>query len=239
VPDESGLTTTVASSMKDLVEEPVELGRGGFSVVLHAQLDGIPLAVKVAKPSGKGVPEQTMEAFTSEAHLMRSAGFPHEHLCALFGTCLVAGLPAIVLEYFGGGALSEALGIRTSSNRQPRPELAALAERWRLAPQLASGLAHLHAQGILHCDIKTSNVLLRPDERHALGHAVLCDFGVSTTASREVGRAGTLRYMAPEVSDDTSRRAARPSPASCLPEASPSAASPLPLDEDPPGSMPL
>jgi hypothetical protein len=203
-----GPAAPAAPSASDLIEraagahlaQPIELGRGGFAVVLSARLDGVPLAVKVAKPSSKGVANQVLEAFAREARLMRSAGFPHEHLCALFGTCTIAGCPAIVLDYFGGGALSDALGIRSLRYRRPRPELAALAERWRLAPQLASGLAHLHVRGILHCDIKTSNVLLRRNERHALGHAVISDFGASSMSKREVMRhAGTARYMAPEV----------------------------------------
>ena len=61
--------------------------------------------------------------------------------------------------------------------------------------------AHLHGLGVLHCDIKASNVLLQPNARHALGHAVLSDFGVATTVGmrREDNLDGSTRYMAPEV----------------------------------------
>jgi len=56
--------------------------------------------------------------------------------------------------------------------------------------------AHLYSLGVIHCDIKASNVLLKPNERHALGHAALADFGLATSADK---RRGTYRYMAPEV----------------------------------------
>ena len=61
--------------------------------------------------------------------------------------------------------------------------------------------AHLHGLGVLHCDIKASNVLLRPNARHALGHAVLSDFGSAAIVGtrREDHTCGSTRYMAPEV----------------------------------------
>jgi len=89
-----------------------------------------------------------------------------------------------------------ALGLKAAS---PHPTLATFIERWRLAPQLASGLVHLHSLGITHCDIKASNVLLKPNERHALGHAALADFGLAATADSPYWGPGTVRYTAPEV----------------------------------------
>ena len=213
----------------------VELGRGGFSVVLSAHLDGKPVAVKVARRTS-----WTDIVFRSEALLMQRADFRHQHLSAIVGTCVVAGCPALVLDYCSGGALSDALGLGDST--QLAPELASFAERWRLAPQLAAGLvrsrcprrlseartalcstqptplplapgcciltavvalaqAHLHSLGVLHCDLKASNVLLQPNARHALGHAVLSDFGcwVAAGTQRADHQCGSSRYMAPEV----------------------------------------
>jgi tetratricopeptide (TPR) repeat protein len=64
-----------------------------------------------------------------------------------------------------------------------------------LAAQLAEALAFLHAQGVCHCDLKPSNVLLDPS-----GKPLLLDFNLSTSA-REATQpsGGTLRYMAPEL----------------------------------------
>ena len=66
----------------------------------------------------------------------------------------------------------------------------------RIVRDLAAGLAHAHAQGILHRDVKPENVLIFADR-----HAALGDFGVSRFApgaSVTVTDAGTFGYVAPE-----------------------------------------
>ncbi len=68
-----------------------------------------------------------------------------------------------------------------------------------LGERVAAGLAHAHAAGILHLDLKPANVLLADD-----GEPVLVDFNLSyDTVARDRDRAGgTLPYMAPEQLDD-------------------------------------
>jgi tetratricopeptide (TPR) repeat protein len=63
-----------------------------------------------------------------------------------------------------------------------------------LAVQLLDALAYLHGQGVFHCDLKPSNVLLTP-----AGMPMLLDFNLSTDGQRDhAKRGGTLTYMAPE-----------------------------------------
>ena len=171
------------------------LGEGGFSVVRIAKLEGVAVAVKIAKRSQSA----SLKAFLQEVNVMQRANFCHAHLCSLVGMCVVSGCPAIVLEYCSGGDLSNALGICRAGTKCTRPELATLSERLALAPQIASGLAHLHRNGVVHCDIKASNVLLRPNQRHALGHALLADFGLAYDVADQSVQPGTMRYAAPEV----------------------------------------
>ena len=86
----------------------MKLGEGGFSVVVGAHLDGTPVALKVAKGGGKE--QAPIKALRQEWLIMKSASFHHEHLATYIGTCLVAGCPALVLEHYEGGNLSDALG---------------------------------------------------------------------------------------------------------------------------------
>lgn len=64
---------------------------------------------------------------------------------------------------------------------------------------VAQGLAELHAQHIIVCDLKPANILLTDT-----GHAVISDFGISHCVSTTVGGvqmthcAGTYNYMAPD-----------------------------------------
>lgn len=101
---------------------------------------------------------------------------------------LIEGSPYLVMELASGGTLSE-VGLVTSWPRL-RGMLVALLD----------ALAHAHARGVIHRDLKTSNVLVRGAGQHELA---LSDFGIAHAtheAYREApARAvGTPDYMAPE-----------------------------------------
>ncbi|RYG47036.1 hypothetical protein EON67_08940, partial [archaeon] len=79
-----------------------------------------------------------------------------------------------------------------------------LSQRLRLLLEIARGVRFLHAQGIVHADLKPGNVMLDRD-----GHAQLTDFGLavqraldaSRTRSSHKGERGTLAYMDPALAD--------------------------------------
>ncbi|HSP79745.1 MAG TPA: serine/threonine-protein kinase, partial [Myxococcaceae bacterium] len=110
---------------------------------------------------------------------------------------LVQDRPFLLLEEVGGAALSEQLGRPFEPSRF-----------FELALSLATTLAEVHRRGVIHKDIKPSNILLSPS-----GKAWLIDFGISTLRQVEhVEQSlhsqhieGTAAYMSPEQSGRMNR----------------------------------
>ena len=104
------------------------------------------------------------------------------------------------LEFYDSGAV-KAIAYPFMTPLQGIVENEALANRpdkmTRYASGVAEGLAHLHAHGWAHLDIKIDNVMISSSDE-----ATLIDFGMasrSTPGSDEIEGKGTLLYMAPEV----------------------------------------
>src|SRR5215211_4589679 len=125
--------------------------------------------------------------FQREARV--AAQVSHPNLVRMFDYSGEAERPYIVMEHIGGGTLADR--IRTGSAEELDPE--------RLARELLGALAAIHEAGVVHRDVKPSNVLLDTD-----GDAHLTDFGIAqpedATQLTKTGHViGTLKYMAPEV----------------------------------------
>jgi serine/threonine protein kinase len=160
------------------------LGRGGMAIVWRAtdvQLERT-VAIKVISDVLAGDP-RFVQRFDHEARL--AAGLSHPNLVKLFDYSVEEERPFLVMEYIAGGTLREARG----------RQLDALG----LGRELLDALAHIHAAGILHRDVKPANVLLDTD-----GSPRLTDFGIARSEEQTgltlTGQVmGTLRYIAPEV----------------------------------------
>ena len=125
--------------------------------------------------------------FRREARV--AARVSHPNLVRMFDYSGAAERPYIVMEYIGGGTLTDRI----------RAEGAGEIDLDRLARELLGALTAIHEAGIVHRDVKPSNVLLDSE-----GDARLTDFGIAQpedathiTGTGEV--IGTLKYMAPEV----------------------------------------
>ena len=172
------------------------LGKGATSLVLEAEdlhQPGLRRAVKVLQ---KGASEPLLRAEFARLSRMRHANLVRVHdlgrvqkTVRLDGEEPIdAGRLYLVMDLVDGLGPSEAL--RRSSTDQRDGLLR------RIARDLAQALAHVHAHGLVHHDVKPENLLLDGD-----GRAILLDLGLATIQRREPGSLagrGTLPYMAPE-----------------------------------------
>jgi eukaryotic-like serine/threonine-protein kinase len=118
-----------------------------------------------------------------------AAVLSHPCICHVYDFGEFDGRPYIVLEHLSGGTLEDRLESGT-----PLPDEVAK----RVAVDLSSALAHAHAHGVIHRDVKPANVLFDED-----GTAKLTDFGLVRmeglpTLTDAGTLLGTARYIAPE-----------------------------------------
>jgi serine/threonine-protein kinase len=165
------------------------LGEGGMGIVFRAlrESDGLVVALKVLRPE-LDHDEVFRRRFVHEA---RAAGeVQHRHLVPIVDAGEADGRSYLAVAFVDGRTLEETL-----RRDGPLPIDAVV----RLVRHVGSGLDALHQSGIVHRDVKPSNVLI--DER---GSAMLTDFGLAkgrayTVLTRPGMVMGTLDYLAPEL----------------------------------------
>jgi eukaryotic-like serine/threonine-protein kinase len=165
------------------------IGKGGMAAVYLGYDSRFEreVAVKVFQRDD----EDLLRRFIREARLMSSLHHPHLMPVYDTGQILMGGFAQyyIVMPYMEGGTLRQRI------HRTPL----ALKTASVCLQELAGALDYIHAHGIIHRDIKSSNVLL-----DAEGRCYLADFGIARTSGATVttqtgGLLGTVDYMAPEL----------------------------------------
>jgi Protein kinase domain len=161
------------------------LGRGGSGSVWLARDErtGLDVALKIVPREGKRAPRAAREA---EA----AARLRHERCVRAYDFGGDEGHVYIAYEYVPGRTLRDALRHGAANDR----------DTIEAAAQVLDGLAHAHARGIVHRDVKPSNVLLEDDETVSVK---LLDFGLAQFDEADTLTAvgdvpGTLAYIAPE-----------------------------------------
>jgi serine/threonine protein kinase len=185
------------------LELGARLGSGSFGSVYRASWRPVShptAAAAAAKTDGRlevavkvfDTPKdpKLIEKICQEASLLAAAR--HEHVVSVHGLCVDADANlSLVMEHCAGGSLHDLL--------HEEPVGAPLDGRSivRLLRGCASGMASLHARGIIHRDLKSANLLL--DARHE--HVKVCDFGLSRQAfeTAAMTRVGSVPYVAPEL----------------------------------------
>ena len=164
------------------------LGEGAAGLVFAARDEqGTRVALKVLR--AELAEDRVMVArFEREARLAHDLGTPHVVPILELGRS--EGIEFLAMPYYAGGSLALRLRLLGPLSVDETVDLAA---------QLGRGLDALHARGVLHRDVKPSNVLLDGE-----GTAALADFGLargpdSTRLTAEGQLLGTPHYLAPEL----------------------------------------
>ncbi len=164
-----------------------KLGEGGMGVVYRAQDTRLnrAVALKFLHPAMVASPED-QHRLVHEARA--AAGLSHPNICTVYEINEHEGRTFIAMQFVEGTTLRD----RVLSGRIET------VDALRYLIQIADGLKQAHEQGIVHRDMKSSNIMITPSQR-----AVIMDFGLARPAGTGRGderfsSRGTSAYMSPE-----------------------------------------
>jgi eukaryotic-like serine/threonine-protein kinase len=164
------------------------LGEGATGLVFQAtRNDGEQVALKLLRPE-RAAEAVSLARFVREARVAQ--GIDLRHVVPILELGEARGMTFLAMPHYEGGSLAA---------RLRKHGRLGIDETVELAAQLGRGLDELHGHGVLHRDVKPSNVLL-----DGTGMAALSDFGLalatdSTRHTAEGQILGTPHYIAPEL----------------------------------------
>ena len=192
VEPDAALLERVRIALKHRYEVIREIGRGGMAVVFLARDQQIRRDVAIKVLRDDRLPAAALERFARE--IATVATLQHPHIVPLYDSATSSGTHYFVMPHVVGDTLRELL---QREGALPLTRVVALTR------ELASALDYAHARGVIHRDVKPSNVLLLRD-----GTAMLADFGIASARDKDASRLtdpghtpGTPAYMAPEAAE--------------------------------------
>ena len=179
---ELGLERVLQSRYR--IVEPI--GTGGSSQVYLAQDTALnrEVAIKVLDPAA-AADGKLRQLFVKEARAL--AQLSHPNIVAVYDVGEVDGLPFIVMEHLPGGSLKQ---------RIERGGALRAGDAVRIAVDVANGVNFAHGKGIIHADLKPSNILFDANDV-----AKVCDFGIARNPKEDADTPqlfATAMYVAPE-----------------------------------------
>src|SRR5690554_1272873 len=188
-----GTDLDVGSLLADRFRVSALIGRGGMATVYRAEDEALGRTVALKVISGDLADGEDLQRQQDEIQLL--ATLNHPGLVTLFdATTDAEGQAFLVMELVAGTDLRS----RLADGPLPAVEVA------RIGHSLADALIYVHAQGVIHREIKPGSILLPDgDAAHPGQHAKLADFGIARivdgarlTATGKV--LGTASYFSPE-----------------------------------------
>jgi TolB-like protein len=187
-PSEELTRGSTFASRYEVIEELGEGGMGKVYRVFDTKIEE-EVALKLIKPEIASE-KRTIERFRNELRFARKVG--HRNVCKMYDLNEEEGTHYITMEYVPGESLKSMVGMMG--------QLSA-GQVIFIAKQVGEGLAEAHRLGVVHRDLKSSNVII--DRK---GDAHILDFGIARSV-REKGitgpgaMVGTPEYMSPEQAE--------------------------------------
>ncbi|CAM9153936.1 serine/threonine-protein kinase [Mycoplasma marinum] len=168
-----------------------KIGQGGMAEIYLAEdmFDHKRVAIKVLHPDKKN-DIVAMKRFNSEMKLTKTVDSPY--VVKIYDWKLNEKVQYIVMEYVEGSIFKDYIEQRTKLT---------VDEAIEFSKQLALGFAEIHKRGIVHRDIKSSNIMISDH-----GKVKIIDFGIALTEesdrlTRSDSIIGSVQYLAPEILD--------------------------------------
>ena len=178
----------VERTLGDRYELLEKIGSGGMAEVFRAndKLLSRTVAVKILHAAYKNDVE-FIEKFHREAKA--AACMSHPNIVNIYDVGEDSGEHYIVMEYVPGSTLKKKIQLEAPLD---------IPTAVQIAKDIANGLAHAHANNIVHCDIKPHNILMATDNR-----AKIADFGIAravteSTMTYSGSVVGSVHYFSPE-----------------------------------------
>jgi len=172
-------------------ERPVITSGGFCDLFIGRDGHGVRLALKRPRLAGQPNAKELERVLHVEAKTWRR--LQHDHILPFLGILAIDSEMYLVSPFMEFGSLAPYLA--------SHPE----ADRPKLVRETASAIAYLHDHGIVHGDIKGSNILISDNCK-----ALLCDFGLARAVSESTAappkRAGRGRWQAPELFSENARK---------------------------------
>jgi serine/threonine-protein kinase len=166
-----------------------EIGQGAMGTVYRARDPLIERTVAIKTVSIEHLRQEGADAESRFLREAQSAGrLSHPNIVTIYDVGEIDGLAYIAMEYLSGATLRDLM------NRRPMP----LDLTLETVTQMAEALAFAHEHGVIHRDVKPSNVVITGKR----GHIKLTDFGIAHLTNSEQTQDGQMlgspRYMSPE-----------------------------------------
>src|SRR6187431_1142851 len=177
--------------VNDRYEIRQSLGKGGMGEVFLAydRTTQQPVALKIVREEAKMPGDD--EAMRQE--LLHARSVSHPNVCRVHDLAPSPFGPILVMEHIAGQTLHTHIRRRKAQGGYKQDEFR------KIASEVCAGLAAIHAQGLVHGDLKPGNVMVTEDK------AIILDFGFAQERARLSARrpgappdGGTPNYMAPE-----------------------------------------